>query len=240
MRRSNLSRAIQLIVILVTAFALKYHYSTASVNQLRWILAPTTFLVELVTGTDFRFEPYAGYLSDDRTFLIAISCSGVNFLIIAFVVLALGRRCRGQMEWRFLPIALFIAYLSTLIANTVRIVLAIYLQRADLEIGGLTYDEMHRIEGVVIYFGSLVVLYYLAERIQSGRRYDTSQLARHSLLPIAIYYAITLGIPVLRGAYGEPEFWKHTIVVIIAPVVLLLPFVILRVADRMSVLRKAQ
>src|SRR5688572_13877482 len=79
----------QLGAILFFAFALKSFYSTASVNDLRWILAPTTFLVELITGKQFVFESRAGYMSADHTFLIAASCSGVNFLIISFLVLAL-------------------------------------------------------------------------------------------------------------------------------------------------------
>ena len=71
MSASKLNKAIQIVTILATAFALKYHYSTASVNDLRWILEPTRLLVETFTSHSFRFESYAGYLSDDRTFIIA-------------------------------------------------------------------------------------------------------------------------------------------------------------------------
>src|SRR5687767_10590457 len=82
---------LQAAVILTAAASLKLFYSSASVNDLRWILAPTAALSGWVTGTEFTFEPYAGYMSADRTFLIAASCSGVNFLIIAFLVLTLSR-----------------------------------------------------------------------------------------------------------------------------------------------------
>ena len=37
-------RGAQLLVILLCASGLKLYYSTASPNDLRWILAPTTFL----------------------------------------------------------------------------------------------------------------------------------------------------------------------------------------------------
>jgi len=37
----------QLAVVALCALALKYHYSTATPDQMRWILAPTTLLVEL-------------------------------------------------------------------------------------------------------------------------------------------------------------------------------------------------
>jgi exosortase K len=63
----------QLVVVLLCAFTLKLYYSTASANQLRWILAPTTAFVEMVSGTAFEFESHAGYISADRSFLIAPS-----------------------------------------------------------------------------------------------------------------------------------------------------------------------
>src|SRR5262252_5926210 len=39
--RSRWMLTVKLIVVLLCALALKYFYSTASVNELRWILAPT-------------------------------------------------------------------------------------------------------------------------------------------------------------------------------------------------------
>src|SRR2546430_4235675 len=71
----------QFLVILLSAWSLKWFYSTATVDQLRWILWPTTKPVELVTGAQFEFESRAGYMNSGHTFLIAASCAGVNFLI---------------------------------------------------------------------------------------------------------------------------------------------------------------
>src|SRR5215475_926826 len=122
------TRIAQYVVALVGAFALKLHYSTASADQLRWILAPTTALVELVSGASFEFESRAGYISRERGFLIAGSCAGVNFLITAFLMLsirnALGDRSK-KASWAFIPIAAVIAYLTTLVANATRIAIAL-------------------------------------------------------------------------------------------------------------------
>src|SRR6267142_5972898 len=74
-------RNAQLFVVVLCAAAVKLYYSTASVDQLRWILAPTTFVVGLISGSRFEFESHAGYLNSDRSFVIAASCAGVNFLI---------------------------------------------------------------------------------------------------------------------------------------------------------------
>ena len=110
--------------MLLSAVAFKWYYSTASVNDLRWILAPTTWLVEFISGARFEFESYTGYMSSDRTFVIAASCAGVNFLITAFLMLSLSKLWRDwtqKIAWRFFALVALTAYLTTLVANTIRI-----------------------------------------------------------------------------------------------------------------------
>ena len=71
-------RNAQLFAVVLCAIAVKLYYSTAGVNQLRWILAPTAVVVELVSGSRFEFESHAGYINGDRSFVIAASCAGVR------------------------------------------------------------------------------------------------------------------------------------------------------------------
>ena len=48
------------------------------------------------------------------------------------------------------------------------------------------------------------------------------------LFPLVIYYATTLGIPLLNGSYrqGMP-FWEHFIFVLVLPLIVMVPFVLL-------------
>jgi exosortase K len=156
----------QLTVILFCGAGLKYFYSTASVNQLRWILAPTTALVELISGQRFQFESYAGYINTEHSFLIAASCAGVNFLITAFLMLALGHLWRNRsqsLSWKFIPYAGLIAYLATLLANTVRITTALQLRAMRIESGLFSPGQLHRFEGIFVYFGFLLLLYVVSD-----------------------------------------------------------------------------
>jgi exosortase K len=217
--------AARLCFAVAVAFALKLFFSNAAVDDLRWILAPTTFLVETVTGRTFTFESHAGYMSADHTFLIAASCSGVNFLIIAFLMLVVGKFWReANIEWRFLPAAMLIAYIATLLANTLRIVIALSIRDLNFELSWITPEGLHRLEGVIVYFGSLLVLFVSSETF--ARRSSVISLARRSVIPLGIYYAVTLGVPIAGGAYTDIDFWKHAIVVIIAPLIVILPLVI--------------
>jgi exosortase K len=208
----------QLAVVLLCALALKSYYSTATADELLWILAPTTALVEVLSGRSFAFESYTGYMSSDHKFVIAVPCAGVNFLFTAFLMISLRHLWRERFQgvsWRFLPIAALLAYVATLIANTTRICVALELQRRAVDISWLTGNQLHRLEGIVIYFGFLLLLFMLIERMDSPLR-----LKRVFLFPLLIYYATTLGIPLLNGSYRQPAFWEHFAFVIILPAIL--------------------
>jgi len=215
----------QLALVLLCALALKFYYSNATADELRWILAPTTTLVELLSGRSFAFESYTGYMSSDHRFVIAVPCAGVNFLITAFLMLGLRRLWRYRFQkisWTFLPVTASLAYVATLITNTTRICLALETQRRSVEVDGLTGNQLHRLEGIVIYFGFLLLLFMLTERMEAVK-------TRTALLfPLGIYYATTLGIPLLNGSYrqGMP-FWEHFVFVLVLPLIVVIPFVLL-------------
>lgn len=232
--RSIIKRSAQLVLILLCTVALKLFYSSASVNQLRWILAPTTRLVELITGMHFRFEAHAGYMSSDQSFLIAGSCSGVNFLLTAFLMLSLRTmwNFRSQnLRWRFIPIAALCAYVATIIANTVRISTALRLQGASHRGNWLDADQLHRFEGVFIYFGFLLLLFMASERINAdetgarNRSKFASVFCGRAFFPLLVYYATTLGMPLVNGAYRQgTDFWEHAVFVLVVPLLLIVPY----------------
>ena len=227
--RFNWIRIAQCVVALACAFALKLYYSTASADELRWILAPTTALVELLSGASFEFESHAGYISRERGFLIANSCSGVNFLITAFLMLSmrklLGDRSK-KVSWGFIPTTAVIAYLTTLVANTARISVALRLRQMPAGAGWLNPDQLHRFEGVFIYFGFLLLLFVINEKMDSE---ETSGLFRQSLFPLLVYYATMLGIPLANGAYRQgADFMEHALFVLLIPLLLILPLAAFR------------
>jgi len=202
----------QLLVVALCALALKFYYSTASVNELRWILAPTTALVELLSGRRFAFESFAGYMSSDHSFVIAAPCAGVNFLITAFLILAVRRLWPDRFEsvsWWTIPLAAGVAYLATIITNAVRICLALELRSVHSE--WLTANQLHRFEGIVVYFGFLLLLFLLTEP-----RREVKPM-RLLLFPLLVYYAMTLGMPLVNGSWQRAGFWEHSAFVLVLP-----------------------
>jgi exosortase K len=255
MTRFSSKRTAQIIVVLLCAAAVKFYYSTASVNQLRWILTPTTFLVDLVSGSRFQFESYAGYVNSDHSFIITASCAGVNFLITAFLMLTMRKLwwARSQtpspgLEWRYIPLSALVAFLTTLVVNTVRISTALRIRQVRWETGWFNRNQLHRFEGIFIYFGFLLLLYVLSERmrfgdassseiasssaVETGDSRSSSSLFHRAGFPLLIYYATTLGLPLAISIYRSDtltaEFWEHSLFVLITPLLLILPLATFR------------
>lgn len=228
MTRSITSKRIaQSAAVVLGAVALKLHYSTAGADELRWILAPTAAIVGLFSGARFEFEPHAGYINGDRSFVIAASCAGVNFLVTSFLMLSLRRVWQNRAAWGVIPCAALAAYVATLAANTVRISAALSTRGLSPLTSWLSPGGLHRLEGIVIYFGFLLLLFAAVEKVNAEGRTSSSHasgLFRRPLFPLLIYYAMTLGVPLLNGAYRRgAEFWEHSLFVLLTPLVLALP-----------------
>jgi exosortase K len=179
---------IRLALVLTVALGLKLHYAAASVVEIGWILRPTAAAVEAMTGLPFDLEREHGFVHRPLAFAIGKPCAGVNFLIIAFVMLAL---CTA---WPLIGCA-GAAYLAAIAANAVRIALTV--ARMQWLPDAPDPERLHRLEGVVVYFASLALLYMWA----------TSK--RSLLVPCMCYLSIALLLPWLNGAANDPRFFEH-------------------------------
>src|SRR3989440_7929744 len=210
-RKISSRQIAQLLVMLTCAWSLKWFYSTATVDQLRWILWPTTKLVELVTGAQFGFESRAGYMNSEHTFLIAASCAGVNFLITAFVMLALRKLWKDRNEktaWRLIPIAAVLAFVATIVTNTVRISLALQMLETQRRNRWLNAEDTHRLEGILVYFGFLLLLFVVADEVDrrlGGTREERAGIAGffRFVFALAVNCSAALEGPFVKCAVGR-------------------------------------
>jgi exosortase K len=160
-----------LVVVALVVWGLKRHYADAGADALWWILQPTAWLVGVVSGVTFTVAPGEGYVSHERMFLIEKSCAGVNFMIAAFgmVVVALLRRVRSFASGcSVLAVGLAAGYGAAVLVNTVRITVAMWLAAHPVPVSTFTPADVHRIEGIAVYFGGLVLLYELVRRVERG------------------------------------------------------------------------
>lgn len=209
----------------VTAWGLKRHYADARPDDLLWILSPTTWLVGVATGASFTFQPGEGYLSREHLFLIEKSCAGINFMIAAFgmFVYTLFHRIGSvRTAAQVLGAGLLAGYSAAIIVNATRISGAMWLAAHPPAWPLVSAADVHRLEGITVYFAGLVLLYeFVWRRAHAGL---PSQGRRPLAVPLAAYYAVTLAIPLANGAAqaGGTFAWHALIVLGVPPLLILL------------------
>jgi exosortase K len=215
---------VQLCVAAVAAMmmlGLKHHYAAARADDLWWILSPTTWLVEAITGATFTPTPGEGYFSRDRLFLIEKSCAGVNFMVAAFVMLVVMLRHQvgtGVSAARVIGVSMLGSYATAVLVNAVRIALAMWTAASPPGQSTFSPAEVHRIQGIAVYFGGLLLLHVFVQ----GTPAPMNHLLRRVTVPLAAYYAVTLGVPLANGAARSgAHFVDHALVVIVVPLLVL-------------------
>jgi len=179
------------------------------------MLGPTSTLSGLLLGQEFEFRAGQGYLSRELSLMISPACAGINFMLVAFVALALGhgRRFNGgvaRLGW--VALALVVAYAAALAVNAVRIGLSAEVARPLAFRLGTSFDEVHRAVGMACCLAALMALHFGAEA--SFRRLG-GHLARgpapRPWLPLAAYAGVMLLVPLLRGAASDEAFARHAL-----------------------------
>ncbi len=220
---------------LLVAFGLKSHYSGAGFEDLAWILTPTAGLTETISGDAYEREENCGFINRDQGIIIAPSCAGVNFLIIAFCMAVfsfvhLFRETGAKLGWFCASAAA--AYGLTIVVNSIRISISTILHGADIYSGWITYERIHRFEGVAVYFLFLYVFYMMIRRIvvsddKNGRFSSTT-------VPLLCYLTMAIGVPAANFAFRKNPalFAEHCIAVFSISVGLYLLILALRTGFR--------
>ncbi|OPZ92871.1 MAG: hypothetical protein BWY74_01378 [Firmicutes bacterium ADurb.Bin419] len=214
---------------LIVLFGLKWYYSMAGIEDLEWIIGPTAWWTEILSGNTFKKVPGLGYVNNANEFIIVSSCSGINFLIVLFSTLLysfIHRLKVNKEKSLWFAFCMLFSYIMTIGVNGLRIIISMYLYNADIYGALITPERVHRIEGVLIYFVSLFIIYSLIERkagfIVSGfceEKYSARSMKKLIITcvpPLFWYFVFTLGIPLLNRAYKKDgvHFLEHSIVII--------------------------
>ncbi len=214
------------IPAVLAVLAVKVYYRTADSDMLSWILAPTTWWVEGLSGISFENAAPVGYVSHEYRFIIAPSCSGVRFLLIVFIMMVFSftqriDTMRTKIFW--LGFSAVFAYLATIFVNGIRITVSIYLPLVLADSGclprGMTASQLHTMIGTTVYFSMLFVIYDLAGRFcqRFFIQMEVTQwnMSGHFWTPVLWYAVMVLGIPAAGRLYRNDwtGFLQYTVIV---------------------------
>jgi exosortase K len=199
------ANGLALAASLLLAASVKTAYPRLGPDELRWMTWPTQALVGLGTGIDFDYEGGYGYVSLAHHLVIAKSCTGVNYLLAVFGLMAFTLVPSLESPYGKLPLVGALAacaYAVTIVVNAVRITLGVALHEGGVAWGWLDAARVHRIAGIAVYFVSLVGVHALG-RLAIRRVEDRDHAASPLLAaPLFWYGALAIAAPLLNGAFA--------------------------------------
>lgn len=240
------------LLLIPVVLILRFFCHMNDSDTLTWILAPTARWAGILGGIPFEYLPRQGYVNHFYRFLIAPSCSGIRFMMIAFLMLVFSflyqiRSTRAGYLW--FAFSIVFSYLSTVFVNGIRIVLSIYLPiplaRTGILKGWLNPDRLHTLIGTVVYFSSLCVIYpaasFLCQRGFMRLNAESKKAApgnfRHGfqlLVPAFWYLSAVLAFPFLgRMLHNDwTGFGTYTILILSVCMTVSAPVVFIRYLHR--------
>jgi exosortase K len=219
--------------IVLIAFLLKLHYSTAGSDDLLWVLLPTSLMVELFTGINFLYESGSGFVSMSENLIIAPACAGVNFLIIIFCMSSFNHIHKFKEiknKYKSILTHLVIAYVYTILTNAVRIITGIVISKSGL-FTEFQYESVHKIEGVTIFFTALFLFNIVIGKItgytitkhktvnkKTSRAY--SKIISSGICSLIWYVIILIIIPVIKSSaiVGTMTLKCHALIIFLISV----------------------
>ena len=138
----------------------------AVIGDLGFLLWPVDRLVSLAFTSGSRLLAEGGYWHERLGIVIDDSCSGYSFWAIcsAMLVFMFGERWTSSLRfWALIPVAIFGAYLMTLMANGGRILSAVLLKKHAALVS--SFPWFHHAEGTFMYLSFLILIYLGTKRI---------------------------------------------------------------------------
>lgn len=211
-------------IVLLAAYFIKRWYSQAELHDMQWVMQPLAMILELFIPGSFEVDTQGQWYNTSWNIILVKACSGLNFFIASFVVLAIAFQAKisNLTMSKILPcavLALTLAWPVTLFANTMRILTAMYcIHHPDLlQWTQLNAEQIHRLVGLMIYFPLLILQLQMVKACSLFHSY---------IVCTTILVLLMIVVPLLTGnAFHRIDiFLGHCIAVF--SVILLVGFVL--------------
>lgn len=154
---------ILLVISISLIFWLKAFYSVWGPEELAWILKPVTVLVQAFSGLSFYFDPARGYVCPEAAIVIGPGCAGINYLVTASLMGLFYIIHKPRLRNR--PLALMailpMAYVLTVLVNSLRIDGALILMELARSLEYTVPHRLHEAQGIAVFFLFLVLYFQL-------------------------------------------------------------------------------
>ncbi len=159
--------ALWFCVTVVTAIVLKILFTAISTSEFTLMLNPANAFLEYILDTKSVYAD-GGFYFPDLNITLNRTFSGENYLILVFCILSLTAPYHVFKPWQSVLVYIGIlvtSFMLTLVISAVRIISALPVLRIQDSMPWLNSFWMQRVEGGIIYFSALLLVYVLFKNV---------------------------------------------------------------------------
>ncbi len=159
--------ALWFCVTVVTAIVLKILFTAISTSEFTLMLNPANAFLEYIFDTKSVYAD-GGFYFPDLNITLNRAFSGENYLILVFCILSLTAPYHIFKPWQSVLVYIGIlvtSFMLTLVISAVRIISALPVLRIQDSMPWLNSFWMQRVEGGIIYFSALLLVYLLFKNV---------------------------------------------------------------------------
>ena len=155
------------LVVSLFCLVLKFNADYGSATSMKWMLGPLSFIVGLLSGLHFEFNPLVGYVNHSGNVILGTTCAGINFMIILIMASAFTFLPKLSFKEQFVcaPFLIIIAWIFSLFVNASRVSIAIKLISWQRYVHALGTDKAHEALGVFYYLFFLMLYYFIVQKL---------------------------------------------------------------------------
>lgn len=139
-------------------------YTTATVEQLKWLLYPTGYLLSWFLN-ETPVLTADGYLFNETNIILGKTCSGFTFLLLFCSLFAFNFNkyyTTGFKKMLFVVVICLLSYPVTLLINTSRILAGMFGQQlGNIFLINQPHRVLHEFIGLFCYMAALLIAYKL-------------------------------------------------------------------------------
>lgn len=140
-------------------------------DDIKLLIYPVKVIAEYVNGVGFHYDSFYGYVQDNGLIRINKSCSGFIFInvLISIAACSIFMNTKPKQQISSIlslgAIAVLIAYIISIIANTSRVILGIKLHQFALNNTWFPGNFAHELFGILYFFFFSILFYIIIKKI---------------------------------------------------------------------------
>jgi len=166
--RQQLTRNLFYVFFIVAFLVLKYFHKFSTTEDLLFLLKPINQIIEFFLGAQSLTLDDGAFLFPELEVIIDKSCSGFNFFILSFLMIAAnGMKYFNAFIHKigFIMFAVCAGYLLSILVTSARIITSILIEYKLQDIFSIDAKLAHQSIGILTNISFLIIIYLVLDHL---------------------------------------------------------------------------